>query len=382
MTFSYLTPQQKIVCGSDGISRIADEIAALGVARALLVCGATIGGAGLFSQIESRMKGLCVGVFTQVAAHSPLSSCRQLAEIARSLDADAFVTIGGGSASDTAKIAAVLLAEGDEIERHASRFEPPDRFLPVQLHRPKLPIVSIPTTASAAEVTFGAGVRMPDGSKLVVWDPKLAARLIVLDPEAVRGTPWGLLATTAMNGLAHCIEAAYSRLANPISEALALQGARLLHRSILALASGTREDADLLDLLVGASLSGLALSNTRVCIHHAICHGLGGLGGLPHGVANTIILPHAMRFNMQAASAELGRVSGALGAGDNADAAVEAVRHLQQAIGASTRLRDTTLARELLPAIATHVMSERGVYFNPRPIADAGEVLEILEAAW
>jgi alcohol dehydrogenase len=384
MSFTYLSSHQKIVSGHGGISQIAGEITALDASRVLIVCGPTIRNSAVFAQVEACLHDLFIGVFDCVAAHSPLASCRDLAELARSLGADAFVTLGGGSASDTAKIAAVLLAEGDDIERHASRFKPPDCFLPVQLHRPKLPIISIPTTASAAEVTFGAGVRMPNGEKLVIWDPKVAARLVILDPEAIRHTPWELLATTAVNGLAHCIEAVYSRLANPISEALALQGARLLYRATFALSSGPRADDDLLELLVGANLSGLALSNTRVCIHHAICHGLGGLGELPHGVANAIILPHAMAFNSKAAASRLSLIASVLGAGRDADAdaAIDAIRRLQQAIGCAVRLRETTLRRDLLPAIAEHTMSERGVYFNPRPIRGADEVLHILEQAW
>lgn len=180
MTFTYESPRQRIVSGTGAIDLLAEELMALGTKHALIVCGASVRNNGLAAQIEVRIGSACAGVFDKVAAHSPLAACRDLAAQARRVEADAFITVGGGSASDTAKIAAVLLAEGDDVERHASRFEPPDRFLPVQLHRPKLPIIAIPTTASAAEATFGAGVRMPTGEKLVVWDQKLAARVISL----------------------------------------------------------------------------------------------------------------------------------------------------------------------------------------------------------
>lgn len=140
-------------------------------------------------------------------------------------------------------------------------------------------------------------------------------------------------------------------LQNPVSDAMALQGAKILHQAIIALSSGEPSDEDLLNLLVGANLSGLALCNTRVCIHHAVCHGLGALGGLPHGLANTIMLPHSLEFNRDAAASELGRIAIALEVGDEPRAAIEAVRRLQQSINCVTRLRDTNLRKELLPEL-------------------------------
>src|SRR6185437_4215878 len=115
--------------------------------------------------------------------------------LARRERVDALVAVGGGSASDTAKAIAILLAEGGRIEEHASRFEPPDRFFPTPLPNPKLPVISIPTTASAAEVTPGLGIRDPaTGAKLLFWDVKLASRVILLDPEANLEVPAALMA--------------------------------------------------------------------------------------------------------------------------------------------------------------------------------------------
>jgi alcohol dehydrogenase len=310
------------------------------------------------------------------------------AALGRELAVDALVAVGGGSASDTAKAIAILLAEGGEIADHASRFEPPDRFMPKPLRNPKLPIIAIPTTASAAEVTAGLGVRDPDtGVKLLFSDVKLAARVIILDPEANLEVPASLMATTGMNALAHCVEGLYSRTRNPISEALALQGARLLARALPAMVGEPDNMHHRAATLVGANLSGMVLVNARVGIHHGICHCLGGLGGLPHGVANAIVLPHAMAFNREAAGPELAKLAEAMGATvergkDPAQAAIDAVIRLQQAAGVPRRLRDTRLDRALIPAIAEHVMGDRSLYFNPRRPEAASEVEAILEQAW
>ena len=296
--------------------------------------------------------------------------------------------MGGGSASDSAKAAAILLAEGGQLADHANVFYPPAHYVQKILSRPKLPIIAVPTTLSAAEVTPGLGIRDADGHKLVFWDLNVVPRLIVLDGRAVLDVPASLFASTGMNALAHCIEGIYSRVRNPISEGLALQGIRLLHTALVQVVDRPGDESVRADALVGACLSGMVISNARVGIHHGLCHGLGSLGGLPHGVANAILLPHAMRFNREVAAGQLALAAQALGADTRgmtplaaADAAIEAVEALQQRIGVPRRLRETGLDCSLLARLAKSAMSDRGLYFNPR-LATEAEALALLEAAW
>jgi alcohol dehydrogenase len=311
------------------------------------------------------------------------------AEIARTHDVDGIVALGGGSASDTAKGIAILLGEGGRIEEHASTFIPPDRFIPKPLPSPKVPVIAVPTTASAAEVTPGLGLRSPDGRKLLFWDATLASRLIVLDPAANVAVPASLMAATAMNGFAHCAEGLYSRLRNPVSEALALHGIRLFTRWLPAMAADPSSVEARAGVLTAAHLSGRVISNSRVAVHHATCHCLGARGGLAHGVANSIMLPHALAYNIAVAAPELARMAEAMGvdiAGMDAPAAaragIDAVRKLQREAGVPTRLRDTGLDRSLLPAIAEDTMRDRGLFFNPRVTRSASAILELLEQAW
>lgn len=198
----------------------------------------------------------------------------------------------------------------------------------------------------------------------------------------------GLFARTGMNASAHCIEGIYSRMRNPVSEGLALQGIRVLRAALEQVIDRPDDEDARADALVGAYLSGMVISNARVGIHHGICHGLGALGGLPHGVANSIMLPHAMRFNLEVAAEHLTLVAQALGADTRgmtplaaADAAIAAVQALQHRLGVPQRLSDAGLDRALLPRLAKGAMSDRGLYFNPR-LASEAEVLLLLEAAW
>ena len=223
-----------------------------------------------------------------------------------------------GSASDTAKAIAIVLAEGGEIAEHASRFEPPDRFMPKKLREPQA------ADHRGADDGFGRRsdggarrARSASGVKLLFSDTKLAARVIILDPEANLEVPISLMATTGMNAFAHCAEGPV--LAHAQSD---LRGAGAAGRAPAV--AGDPGDGHVSPtniehraaMLVGANLSGMVLVNARVGIHHAMCHCLGGLGGLPHGVANAIMLPHAMALTGRR-QCRVAKLAEAIGAGSS-----------------------------------------------------------------
>lgn len=386
---SYFNTGTRVILWPDAVDALPDEIVKLGCERVMVLCGGSTRRSRLYERVTKVMGDLVVAVIDDAKAHTPRDMVMRAAELARDKECDGFLAIGGGSSSDLAKAISIVLAEGGDISEHASTFIPPDKFIPKDLPNPKLPVITVPTTASAAEVTPGLGVRGDDGKKMLFWDVKLASRLIVLDPRAVTEVPAEIMAQTAMNGFAHCVEGLYSRLRNPISEGLALQGIRILHRAVPAMVEEPDNEDHRAGVLAGAHLSGMVISNARVGIHHAMCHCLGGLGGLGHGEANSIMLPFAMAYNIDVATAELAQMSEAMGisrAGKSdreaAEAAIEAVRDLQRRARVPMRLRDTKLDRNLLPQIAEHTLLDRGMFFNPRRTESAEPILCVLEEAW
>ena len=388
--FEYDGPLQRVLLGEGAIERLRAEVERLGASRAMLICGGNTRRSTIFDQARAALGDSCAYVFDRVVEHSSTVMATEGAEIARAERIDALVAVGGGSASDTAKAIAILIGNGGPLEQHATRFLPPDQFFPKAIPGPKLPVIAVPTTASAAEVTPGLGIRDPaSGAKLLFWDVTLASRVIILDPKANVEVPASLMATTAMNGFAHCAEGLYSRRRNPISEGLALQGARILARAVPAMVADPNSVAHRADVLTGANISGMVISNARVGIHHAVCHCLGALGGLSHGVANSIMLPHALAYNLDVAAKELRGLGEAMGVADRtmsddkaAGAAIEAVRQLQIDARVPRRLRDTSLDRSLLPKIAEHTLVDRGLYFNPKRTHSAEPILRLLEQAW
>ena len=380
--FVHRTPASRVVFGTGCIATLGDELARMKVRRPLVLSGPRTAASGLHGAVRAALAGTDALWFNEVATHTPAEVVAHLVEVARRAQVDGFVSVGGGSASDTAKATALWLAEGGRLEDHASRFTPPATLVVPELLRPKLPLIAIPGTASAAEVTPSLGVRTADGRKLLFSDPQLAARLILIDPQATLSVPAGLLLASGMNGLAHCLEGLYSKVRSPVSTALALQGTALFFTALPALAAAPDDVAARGDVLAAAHLSGQVLLNARTCLHHAICHAIGAATGVAHGDANAVLLPEAIAFNADAAQRELSAAARAIGVAPHAQALVDALHQLRAGLGVPTRLRDLGLRREQLGPIAASVMHERGLYFNPRAVAHAGEIEQLLARVW
>ena len=380
--FVHRSPLTKIVFRAGALAELGAELRELGIRRPLLLAGQRSAASSIYAGAVAALSGLDCAAFTGVPQHSSLEAVAAIVALAKAHGADGLIAIGGGSASDSAKAAALWLAEGGELRDHASRFTPPDKLVIPELRQPKLPIVAVPATASGAEVTPSLGVRTPDGRKLLFWDMKLAARLIVIDPAANLCVPASLMLATGMNGLAHCVEGLYSKTRTPLTTALALHATGLFVEALPRVKSAPDSLAARAALLTAAHLSGHVLLNARTCLHHAICHALGAVTGVGHGAANAAILPHAIEFNALAASEAMAALVRAWPGARPGDSAADLVRGLQRQTGVPTRLRDIGVAREALDTVAAKVMGERGVYFNPRAVHGPDEIRSVLEAAW
>lgn len=380
--FIHRTPASRVVFGPGCIATLADELQPLRLRRPLVISGPRTAASALHEAVRAALHQQPCVWFNEVPVHSSVTVVAQLVALVHREGVDGIVAVGGGSASDTAKATALWLAEGGQLEDHASRFTPPDALFIPELRQPKLPIVAVPSTASAAEVTPSLGVRTPDGHKLLFTDPQLAARLILIDPQANLCVPAPLMLATGMNGLAHCLEGLYSKVRTPVSAALALHGTALFFRALPAVAEAPQDIGARGDLLAAAHLSGQVLLNARTCLHHAICHALGAAAGIGHGDANAVLLPAAIAFNAEAAAPPLAAAARAIGMPGDARSLVDALHTLRARLGVPTRLRDLGVPRDQLPHVSALVMHERGLHFNPRAVAHADEIERLLESVW
>ncbi len=250
-------------------------------------------------------------------------------------------------------------------------------------------LIAIPTTYAGSEMTpvFGTTDRA-ERRKSVRRDDSVLPKLVIYDPEVTLDLSPGLTASTAMNALAHCVEACYARDVNPLVPPIALEGIRRIVRSLpLCIANGHNLDARE-DLLTGAYLAGFSIGNAAMGLHHGICHVLGGRTWFAHGVLNAIMLPHVMRFNADAVPDAMSAIADAMTPhpdppphGGREHSAPEAVAALVATLPVPHRLRDAGVPEAILDSIAAEAVTNSTVRANPKPVTEA-DLRELLRKAW
>jgi alcohol dehydrogenase len=381
----------KIQTGAGSINGLVDELDFLEKERAVVIAGPNAAKGPTFQRILDLLGPRCVATYTGVQMHTPRHTVYDATDVVTAARADVLVTLGGGSTSDLAKAVATMLGEGRPIEELHSEFTPPDTYVEQFLKRPKMPQISVPTTLSGADVAAGFGVMGPDHLKRICRGDYVAARVVFLDPEATLETPLEAFAHSGMNGLAHGIEALYSRTREPLSTAMALESIRLFVTNLL-LVMDRPSDLDIrLDLLWANVLGGMLLSNARMGIHHGVSHALGGSLGMTHGFSNALMLPYTLQYNLEYVAPYIARAAVPLGlavAGqsdiDAARAVIDKIFEVRTALRVPRTLRDLPEppSDQTLRELSETVYSfERSTYFNPRPIRSADDVYELFRLA-
>lgn len=358
---------QRLHFGEGVLALLGEVVKELGARRVLLVTTEGRLASDDGQRLVRHLGRSLVSTYAGVTAHLPTTEVEAAVRQARRDGVDGIVSFGGGSCMDLGK-AVVYFTEQHAGTPGASYAD-----------RPALPHVSIPTTYSGAELTMFFG--MTDErtrTKTGGGGPTCAPLAVLYDPVLTRSTPARVSAETALNALAHCVEASYATVRSPEAEAVALAGAARIVGALPLVVDDPDDLASRAALLEGAALAGRALQNASMGLHHGLAQLLGGRTGISHGLANALVLPHAIRFNQPAVPDELARVGAAMG--DEADPA-GAVERLVARVGLPTRLRDCDVDEDDLVALAVLAPRNANVQRNPKPV-DEDDVRAILEAAW
>lgn len=289
-----LATAARILFGAGRAAEVPAEVAALGIARVLLVTGASGGRA---EPIAAGLAGRGIAaVPLRVAGEPTVEAVRAAMELARAEGCQGVLGVGGGSALDCAKAVAGLLGNGssDPLEH----LEVVGRGRP--LSRPALPFVAVPTTAgTGSEVTRNA-VLGATGTKASLRSPFLLARLAVVDPELLSGAPRQVLAASGLDALSQLVEPYLSSRANPVTDAFAAEGIRRSARSLRAacLEELTPERRE--DLALASLLGGLCLANSGLGAVHGFAAPAGALLGAPHGALCAALLAPCLTVNLRA----------------------------------------------------------------------------------
>ncbi len=342
--------------------------------RELGLCSAAISG------LEAA--GIAVSVFDAIEADPSLATLCAAVDAGRAAKVTGVVGFGGGSSLDVAKLAALLLGSGEDID---------DAWGVGNATGPRLPLILVPTTAgTGSEVTPVSIITVGDAEKRGVSSSILLPDLAVLDADLTLDLPAAITAATGIDAMVHAIEAYTSAKANPVSSMLAREALRLLGKNIERVVSTPNDNDARGAMLLGSMLAGQAFANAPVAAVHALAYPIGGHFGVPHGLSNALVLPHVMRFNATEATAQYAEIAPdafpQLAQIDDAVARcaafIDALTDLPGRVGVPTRLRDVDIPQSALPGLARDAMLQtRLLVNNPRPVTEA-DALAIYEAAW
>jgi len=363
--FRYQSFAQEVIFALGALAQLSEVVGRLGWRKILLCTSRSIHANGQVDALETILGGSLVVVFDQVQPHVQDFQVKEALTLTAENKAEAVIGMGGGSSIGMAKA------------------------IGFQAH---LPIIAIPTTYAGSEMTPVYGITHTDENpprKVTVNDPKIVPTLVIYDPRLTLDLPPKLTASTGINALAHCIEALYSKTRNPLSTTAAVEGVRHIHHALLRCYQDGHDLDARTEMLLGAHLAGLSLASVSMGLHHGLCHVLGGSAKIPHGIANSIILPHAIRFNAEATASQLLPAAEAMNIlenGTNSKAVIEALaRRIHELIGQMNlpqRLRDAGVDESDLPRLAQIAFQNRTVQNNPQSITDVMELEHLLRSAW
>lgn len=372
--------------GEGCLSLLAEQVAALGGTRPLIVTDRGIVAAGLIAPVETALEqaGLTASVFDAVVADPPESIVLEAIAMARDVGADIVIGLGGGSSLDTAKVVAALAVDGAQALS--------DIYGVGLLAARGLPTILIPTTSgTGSEVTAISILTTGETTKAGIVSPHLFADAALLDPVLTTGLPADVTAATGIDAMVHAIEAYTGRNAkNPISDMLAVEALKLLTANIETACSDGTNMAAREAMLRGSMLAGQAFANSPVGAIHALAYPLGGIYHIPHGLSNALVMPHVMRFNVPLAAELYAELADALdvpqGSSNSAEARAESfidyLEGLAVTVKAPRKLREVGIAEDAVDELAEAAMLQtRLLVNNPREL-DCDDARRIYADAW
>lgn len=361
-----------LVCEDGAAKRLGAMIRERGAARPLIVTDKGLIDAGIIAPVIEAMRqdGVEPVLFSDVLADPPETSVDAAVDFARGQGIDAVIGLGGGSSMDTAKLVAVL-AKGDAGVAQI--------YGTGLAKGPRLPLLQVPTTAgTGSEVTPIAIVTTPDDQKMGVISSLMFPDAAVLDAELTLGLPPRVTAMTGIDAIVHAIEGYTSRnRKNPISDSLAMKAIGLMYGALGRAVANGRDIEARRDMLLGATLAGMAFANSPVGAVHALAYPLGGLFHVPHGLSNALVLGPVLQFNLEAAQGHYAELSAATHPEETfadakaaAAAFVDAIQTLVTQMPMEQRLTDVGVQRQDIERLAIDAMKvQRLLVNNPREVA-------------
>ena len=325
-------------------------------------------------------------IFDRVEADPSLKTLMGVVEVGKEFGATGVIGFGGGSSMDVAKLCALLLGSNEDIEK---------AWGVANAKGPRLPLVLYPTTAgTGSEVTPISIITVGGDEKKGVSSPVILPDLAILDPDLTIGLPPHITAATGIDAMVHAIEGYASKSVNNniMSKMLAKEALSILGRSIK---KAVFEGADInarTDMLLGSMMAGMAFGNSPVAGVHALAYPLGGTFHIPHGLSNSLVLPHVLRFNIVDDSAahlyaELApylfpKMNISSDDKETSVRFIDNLASLSKELGLEQKLRGLNIPEDACAKMASDAMKQsRLLINNPREIKEK-DAFDIYKLAW
>ena len=336
----------RIIFGDGAVGRLAGELDQRALRRAMLIVASH--DAQLAERARNALGERVHLQWGEVRQHVPRELAQRATSAATVAGIDVLVAIGGGSTTGLGK--AVSVATG-------------------------LPLAVVPTTYAGSEMTPIYGLTS-DSDKQTARDMRALPRIVVYDPQLLITLPAAVVGPSGLNALAHCAEALWAANADPITDALALDGASRIHQHLVT-AYSTEDPAARGHVLIAACLAGIALGTVGTSLHHALCHLLGGMFDTPHAETHAIVLPYVISYLQPAVPDAARRLARAMDTDEHALPA--SIWSLGRSVGTPGGLRSIGIREDQIPEITRTALARK--LPSPRPLGYAA-LAQALHAAW
>lgn len=369
--------------GAGARRELLGEIKARGFKKAFIVADKDLVKFGVADMVTSTLEGFPYEMFTDFKANPTVTNVKNGLAAFKASCADFLIAIGGGSAIDTSKGIAIV-ANNPEFEDVVSL----EGVAPTK-HK-CVPIIALPTTAgTAAEVTINYVIIDEEtGRKMVCVDPHDIPVLAIIDAELMASMPKGLTAATGMDALTHAIEGYITKGAWELSDMFELKAIELISKNLRNATFNGMDMTARENMALAQYVAGMAFSNVGLGCVHSMAHPLGARFDIPHGVANALLLPIVMEYNMPAAQEKYCNIARAMGVNvdglsveEGAKAAVSAVKQLSLDLGIPQTLREINIPESALEQLSKDAFADVCTGGNPREITEK-DILELYKIAY
>jgi alcohol dehydrogenase class IV len=359
----------KLITGAGAIEKLRSEVERLGMKNPLIVTDTILQQVGVVATVEEKLQGMSYGIYNGVEPEPEVRLVEACAQAASRGNHDGLIAVGGGSAIDIAKVAAVLAKKPVEI---ASLFG-------TNLVAEKgLPVIAIPTTAGTGSEVTNIAILSDKAEQLkkgIVSD-YLLPDVALVSPEMTLTMPPSVTAASGIDALVHAIEAYISIYATPITDALAIQAMKMIAVHLPKAYANPHHLAAREAMVTASLMAGMAFGNAGVGAVHALAYPLGGRYHIAHGVSNALLLPYVMEWNKIACMERFRDIAEALGEdtrglsdADAADQAVAAMRRLCRMVDIPEGLRAFGIPEDAIPEMAEDASKiTRLLKNNPRAL--------------